>query len=254
MMDKRKPLVIGLCLLLLISFAGCIGPEETLDPTIKRIKDAGKLLVGTHAPYAPMEYFDENGNIIGFDIDIAEMIAAELNVELEIKNLEFGELIDAVKNGEVDMIIAAITITAERAEQVLFSNAYLNAGQVIIVNESNQDISIPDDLENKSVGVQSGTTSEAEALKYTNSTLVKVYDHYLEARADLIAGGIDAIIIDYPAGLGLIKNISGLKIVGEPFTDELYGIAVKKGEQALKTEIDDLIASGEIKELEDKWF
>jgi polar amino acid transport system substrate-binding protein len=152
------------------------------------------------------------------------------------------------------MIIAAITITTERAEQVLFSNAYLNAGQVIIVNEFNQNISIPDDLENKSVGVQSGTTSEAEALKYTNSSLVKVYDHYLEARADLIAGEIDAIIIDYPAGLGLIKNISGLKIVGEPFTDELYGIAVKKGEQALKTEIDDLIASSEIKELEAKWF
>jgi polar amino acid transport system substrate-binding protein len=243
MMDKRKPLVIWFCLFLLISFAGCIGPEETLDPTIKRIKDAGKLLVGTHAPYAPMEYFDENGDIIGFDIDIAEMIAEKLDVELEIKN-----------HGEVDMIIAAITITTERAEQVLFSNAYLNAGQVIIVNEFNQNISIPDDLENKSVGVQSGTTSEAEALKYTNSSLVKVYDHYLEARADLIAGEIDAIIIDYPAGLGLIKNISGLKIVGEPFTDELYGIAVKKGEQALKTEIDDLIASSEIKELEAKWF
>lgn len=253
-MDKRMLLVLMLCLFLLLPFSGCTGPEETLDPTIKRIKDAGKLLVGTHAPYAPMEYFDENGDIIGFDIDIAEMIAEKLDVELEVKNLEFLELIDAVRNGEVDMIIAAITITTARAEQVLFSNAYLNAGQIIIVNESNQDISTPEDLENKSVGVGNGTTSEKEALKYTNSTLVKRYDHYLEAREDLIAGEIDAIIIDYPAGVGLLKDTSGLKIVGESFTDELYGIAVKKGEQALKTEIDDLIASGEIKELEDKWF
>jgi len=132
---------------------------------------------------------------------------------------------------------------------------FLNAGQIIIVNETNEDIMDKEDLvNNKTVGVQNGTTSENEALEYVaNESFVKKYGNYTAARADLLAGDIDAIIIDYPAGVGLIKGVEGLKIVGEPFTDELYGIAMKKGESALKTVIDNVIASG-FDDLEEKWF
>ncbi len=253
----KKIMLVGslvLCTILLISFSGCIYQTEELDPTIQRIKDAGKLLVGTSTPYEPMEYIDINGDIVGFDIDIAEAIATALGVELEIKDMEFNDILFAVQNGSVDISIAAITITLERSEKTLFSNAYINAGQVIIVNETNEDIGGPNDLDNKTVGVQNGTTSEDEAFKYTNSTLVKKYDDYDEALQHLIAGDLDAIIIDYPAGLGLIKETAGLEIVGDPFTDELYGVAMKKGENALKTEIDKVIADIDIDSLGNKWF
>ena len=254
-MDKKIIFLAGICIFLLVSFSGCTQQENEMDPTIKRIQDAGVLKVGTSADYEPLEYLDENDNIVGYDIDIAAEIADELGVSLYVINMPFNmtDFTNALNNGEVDIVISAITITPERSEQVLFSNAYLNAGQVIIVNKTNQDIIFPEDLKNKTVGVQSGTTSEEEALKYTNSTLIIGYDNYMMARDDLLAGLIDAIIIDYPAGVGLTKN-TDLKIVGDPFTDELYGIALKKGEQALKIKIDTVIASGKPRELENEWF
>ena len=257
-MNKKIMVLFSLavCFFLILSLPGCINQEETLDPTIQRIKDAGKLVVGTSMPYEPMEYKDENGNIVGFDIDIANEIANQLGVDIEVENMTFDEdaFADALNNEEVDIIIAAITITNEREEQVSFSNPYLNAGQVIITNESNQEINIPDDLKDKKVGVQNGTTSEEEALKYTNETNVIKYNDYTEAVTDLEAGIIDAIIIDRPAGIVFTKDNSNIKIVGDPFTNELYGIAIKKGESALKTEINKVIASGIIDTFETKWF
>ena len=253
----KKVLLLNIaivCMLLFVSFSGCVEETDTTDPTIKRIKDAGKLIVGTSTPYEPMEYVDENNNIVGFDIDIAQAIADDLGVELEIMDMPFDDLLDAVDAGTIDIAIAALTITIERSEQVLFSNAYLNAGQIIIVNDLNGDINKPEDLDNKTVGVQNGTTSQDEALKYTNESKVITYDDYTEALEDILLGNIDAIVIDYSAGLGLIKGYSSLTIVGDPFTDELYGIAMKKGESSLKSEIDKVIASIDISELEDKWF
>ena len=253
----KKTIVTGslvICFLLMISFSGCVDQKEKIDPVIQKIKDAGKLVVGTSTPYEPMEYIDENGDIVGFDIDVAREIATALGVELEIKDMAFDDLLDAVEAGSVDISIAAITITLERSEQVLFSNAYLNAGQIIIVNETNNDINSEEDLENKIVGVQDGTTSEEEALKYTNSSLVKSYGNYTAALEAILAEEINAIVIDYPAGVGLIKDTPGLEIVGDPFTNELYGIAIKKGNSALKSEIDKVIAGISIEELENKWF
>ena len=244
---------LGIFLLLVISFSGCVNQEKETDPAIQKIKDAGKLVVGTSTPYEPMEYID-NGKYVGFDIDVAREIATALGVELEIKDMDFDDLLDAVEAGTVDISIAAITITLERSEQVLFSNAYLNAGQVIIVNETNTDINNENDLENKIVGVQEGTTSEDEALRYTTASLVKSYGNYTAALEAIQSEEIDAIVIDYPAGVGLIKDTPGLEIVGDPFTNELYGIAVKKGNSALKIEIDKVIASISIEELENKWF
>ncbi len=250
----KLPFTTIICFFLILSISGCINQEETLDPTIERIKDAGKLVVGTSTPYEPMEYKDETGNIVGFDIDIANEIANQLGVETDIRDMDFDLLIDAVANGEVDIAIAAITITTEREERVAFSNPYLNAGQVIITNESNQEINIPEDLKDKKVGVQNSTTSEEEALKYTNETNVIKYNDYIEAVTNLEAGTIDAVIIDRPAGIVLAKDNSNIKIVGNPFTNELYGIAIKKGESALKTEINKVIASGIIDTFEAKWL
>jgi len=259
-MEKRVISGLGLCIVLLIFFAGCTGSNQE-DPTIKRIKEAGVLKVGTCTPFEPMEYVDENGDILGFDIDVAKEIAMHLGVKIEV--IDYPDLFDNIsaplENGEVDMVIAAITKTADRSMQVLFSRPYLNAGQIIVVNASDMDIKSEIDLFNKTVGVQKDTTGEEEALKYTNNaSQVMSYLNYELALIDLIAGKIDAIVIDYPSGVALIKDKPGLKLVGVPFTNEFYGIAVKKGENALVAEIDSvivsLIATGKMKEFEEKWF
>ena len=256
--DKKMIIVFGLCLVLLISFAGCTGPN-TEDPTIKRIKEAGVLKVGTCTPFEPMEYLNESGNIVGFDIDLANEIAAHLGVKAEFKDYPtlFDDISVPLENGEVDMVIAAITITLDR-NKTLFSRPYLIAGQVIIISEANQNISNTEDLENKTIGVQSGTTGEKKALEYTNNIRKYKENFTSDAPGDLIAGNMDAIIVDYPVGAILVKDISGLKIIGNPITNEFYGIAVKKGENAFLAEIDSVIVSlqetGKMKELEDKWL
>lgn len=247
--------VLVLTLIFLVFLSGCTEQEDTVDPTIKLIKESGKLVVGTDYPYEPMEFLNENEEVVGFDIDIANLIADELGVEIEIKDIDFDNLLDAVNDSKVDIAIAAITITVDRSKKVLFSNPYLNAGQVIIVNKSNEDISNENDLKDTTVGVQIGTTSESEAIFYTgNSSLVSVYSDYAPALDDLISGEIDSIVIDYPAGIGLIKENDNVEIIGDPFTDELYGIAIKKGETGLKNLIDQVLSDISISALEDRWF
>lgn len=254
----RKNFKLFLAVLILVFsvvfYSGCISSEDEIDPAIQKIKDAGKLVVGTSTPYEPMEYIDEQGTVVGFDIDLAKEIANSLDVEVEIIDMDFDLLIDSVVSEDIDIAIAAITINLERSEQVLFSNPYLNAGQVVVVNESNIDINSPEDLNGSRVGVQIGTTSQQEAEKYTNLSLVITFSDYSTALNYLLNGSINAIVIDYPATVGLVKNNEEIKIVGTPFTDELYGVAIKKGETALKNEIDKIINSDSISSLEEKWF
>jgi len=248
-------------LLLFVSFSGCLDEEDKMGPTLKRIKDAGKIMVGTSTPFEPMEYIDD-GVYVGFDIDLAEEIAEHLGVVVEIVDYteydDFEDILDYVANGDVDIMIAAITINLERAKRVDFSTGYLNAGQVIIINESNKDIITPEDLSDLNVGVQSGTTGEEEALKYTHFVRGYGEEFTTDAPINLTSGEIDAIIVDYPVGAILIKDNSDLKIVGDPFTSEYYGIAIKQGETALQKELNTVInqleSSGEMQVLKDKWL
>ncbi|MCK4830642.1 amino acid ABC transporter substrate-binding protein, partial [bacterium] len=154
--------------------------------------------------------------------------------------------------------------TVYRAEDVLFSNAYQDAGQIIIVNASNEDIDGPFALENKTVGVQINSTGETEALAYTgNVSRVIIYGNDtvnfdIAATAALLAGEIDAIVMDNVPGRYLVKNNPDLKVVGDRFTDEYYAVAVKNGETALRDEINkvitDLQSTGQMDALEDEWL
>lgn len=250
----KLSLLISILTITIVFHSGCIDSRNEVDPAIQKIKDTGKIVVGTSTPYEPMEYINEDGDIVGFDIDLARAIALDIGVELELIDMDFDSLITSVVSGEIDIAIAAITINLERSEKVLFSNPYFNAGQIIIVNVNNTNISKPEDIQNKKVGVQNGTTSQIEAEKYTNSSLVFTYPDYSIAVDELLNGFIEVIIIDYPAGSSLVKNNKNIKIVGNPFTTEWYGIAIKKENNALKDKIDRIINSGIINVLEERWF
>jgi len=266
-MNKKIVLGLGMCIVLLMTFfAGCTTTQTTeLDPTLQRIKDAGKLVVGTNAEFAPWEFVNETtGEFEGLDIDVANEIARYLSeklgatIEVEIENMAFDEELfaESLNNSEVDIVIAALTINTERGKIMSFSNSYYSEGQTIIVNDSVEDISGPTDLATKTVGAQNGTTGYYEALNYANITIP--YDTPQLALDALLAGEIDAIVIDSRAGEDLIEDVSGVKIVGQPFTEEFYGIAIKKGETALKEEVDkaiaDLKSSGKMEEIENKWL
>jgi len=248
-------------MLLLVVLTGCVNQVES-DPKLKEIKDRGKLIVGSDIPYGVMEFFDESGNAVGIDVDVAQEIADYLGVELEFKNIEWDILFDAVKNNEIDIAMSSITITPERAEEMLFSIPYFNAGQILIVHKDNQNINGPLDLEGYKVGVQIETTGETEAKKYTDETNVIDYPSYaciLDNECmitDLKIGEIDAIILDYVAAIAVVNNEEELKIVGEPFTEEFYGVATATGNTELINEANrvlrELKRTGELNEIINK--
>lgn len=231
--------------------------KEIADPKIKEILTRGKILVGTEATYPPMEFLDENGNFAGFDIDLAKEIAADLGVEVEFINIPWEKLFEAVIEGKVDMAISSITITPERMEILNFSDPYFNAGQVIVTKKETPIEGVRD-LQGKVLGVQRGTTSEEEAKKHTDPSLVKSFPNYELAKEALKNGEVEAIIIDYPAALAMVAKEKNFKIVGPPFTQEFYGIAIQKGQEVLLERVNKTIKklkqSGTIQALEEKWF
>jgi len=248
--------IILVVLFSLLFFSACTKENDVEDMSLKNVLESGTLVIGTDATYPPMEYLDENNEIIGFDIDFIKEISSSLNVNPEVKSIEWDNIFNDVKSGEVDVIISSITITTERSEEMLFSDPYFNGGQVIVTLESQEIIFGQEDLREKKVGVQIDTTSQNEAEKYTS--LVEVYPDYEQATKDLLSRKIDAIIIDYVAGNEIVKLDNGLKIVGDPLTQEFYGIATKETNYALIEEINSIIRQmkrdGRIDELKDKWF
>ena len=120
--------------------------ESDMTPNVDRIVESGKIIVGVDATFPPMESMNDNGDIVGFDIDFATKIAEDLSVELELKVLEWDLIFDALLDGEIDIIISSVTITEERKELYAFSDQYINAGQVILTRADNTSITSVSDL------------------------------------------------------------------------------------------------------------
>jgi polar amino acid transport system substrate-binding protein len=196
--------------------------------------------------------------LIGFDIELMEAVAAQAGIQYEFVNLPFDPMLAGLSECQYDMAIAAITITDERKEQFLFSDPYVDAGQIITVQVGDTSIQGKEDLAGKIVGAQLGTTGEIEA-QAIEGVEYKPYDTYDLAFLDLMNGQIDAVIADNPTALGFIaKNPDKIMTVGEVFTNEFYGIAICKDRQDLLDKINPALAavkeSGFIEELAAKYL
>ena len=196
----------------------------------------GVLVMATNAEFPPYEYND-GGEIVGIDAEIAKAIAGELGMELEIEDIAFDSIIPEITSGKADMGLAGMTVTEDRKQSVDFSDTYAKASQKVIVKEDSE-IASPDDLAGKIVGVQLGTTgdiyvSDLEA----DGTTVERYNKGFEAVQALSQGKIDAVVIDGEPAKTFVAQTEGLKILEESFTDEEYAIAVKKGNTELLDKI-----------------
>ena len=227
-------------------------------------KDKGtgkKLTIATDATWPPMEFVDKDKNIVGFDIDMMKAIAAEAGFEVEFKNTAWDGIFAGLATDKYDAVISSVTITEERQKTMDFSAPYVNAGQVLVVKKDLAGMDKLDQFTGKSVGAQIGTTGAIEISKNKAITL-KSYDEIGLAIEDLANGRIDAVVCDSPIAADFAlqnpqyKDV--LKIVGEPFTTEEYGIAVNKGNKEVLDLINDGLAKvmkkGTNKELEKKWL
>lgn len=242
--------------------------QAKLNPSfVERIKARGVLIVGTSADWPPFEYVDKNGNIVGIDIEIAKRIAQELGVKLEVKDMKFAALIEAVKNGQVDIVLADMTPTAERGKQVDFSIPYyFSKGNAVVVpkDKVNEFKSVAD-LYGKKIGVQLGTIQE----EWANSALsgkaqVVSYDRvYPEMVMALQRGDIDAMVLGDTIANVLIGKVPNLAIAFYAGGSRIgAAVALPQGAHDLKyvvnKVIEQLLESGEMQNIFDteiaKWM
>lgn len=236
-----------------IGFAlvGC-GADSATDENGNKI-----YTVATDATYAPMEYMDKDGDIVGLDIEIVKAIAEEMDITVEFKNYGWDPLFSAVENGEADFAVSSITITDDRKKSHGFTDPYYTANQLILVPEDST-VTKFEDLKGKRVAVQMSTTGDIVTRGLLGKTSADVISAETMpfAIGEMVNGNADAAIGDNVVILEYIKNNPNVKLktVDDPaFEKEYYGLMVKKGNTeliALLNEgIEKIKANGKLKEI-----
>lgn len=215
-----------------------------------------KLVVGTDATYAPMEYIDDSGDIVGIDIDIIDAIGEALGVEVEYKNIGWEPLFPAVDNGEVDFAVSSITITEEREENFDFTDPYYVANQLILVPEDS-DVESFADLKDKKVSVQINTTGHIVVREeFGGEKNIVAAETMPIAISDMLNGNADASVGDNSTVNEYIQSNPDAKvktIEDDSFEKEYYGLMVKKGNDEVRELLNEGIAkikeSGKLEEI-----
>ena len=256
-------MVLGTMSLLVL--AGCGNTSGTAnsaaeaDGALQEIKDSGKLVVGTCADYPPYEWHlikDGKDEIIGFDIDIAQAIADELGVELEIKDMDFDGLIPALSTGKIDMIIAGMNPTDERKQSVDFTDIYYTQKDALVIkSEDAENIQSENDLKKASLATQKATIQETYLLENFPDAALQSVPKWNTAILSLVTGKVDAVLMVETVAKQYVEQNEGLEIAGFDVasTPNESAIAVAKDNKdfldAVNDILDEMKESGQIEEL-----
>ena len=235
----KKFLVVALAAIMVFTLAAC-GESSSTETTAEASK--GTLIMGTNATFPPYESTDDQGNIIGIDPEIAQAICDKLGYTLEIKDMEFDSLLSAVQAGSVDMVLAGLTVTEERAQSVNFSDSYASGKQVIIVKEGSSIASVDDLANAAAIGVQAGTTGDLYCTDDFGEDHVKQYTNGPLAIQALLNGQVDCVVIDNNPAKEYVAANEGLTILETSYVEEDYAIAIAKDNTELQAEINQALA------------
>lgn len=245
----KKMAAIGVGVAMLFAVSGC-GASTGAGSA------ASKIVMGTNAEFPPFEYREGN-NVVGFDVEIAKKIAEKVGAELVIEDMIFEGLIPALESGKINFIAAGMTANDERRKNVDFSESYYEASQVIIVAADNTEITGPDDLTGKNLGVQIGTTG-AELAREIEGATVTEFSTGFAATMDLQNKRVDAVILDSEPAKNFAAQNNNIKVLDVALTEEEYAIAVKKGDSALLQKVNEVLqelkSSGEYDRLFEQYF
>lgn len=217
------------------------------------------LVMATNASFPPYEFIGDDGNFAGIDVEIAGLIAEKLGLTLEIQDVEFGSIIGGVQSGKFDMGMAGMTVTEERLQSVNFSNTYAIGIQSIIVKEGSEITSFDDffdadgNVKDYKVGVQQDTTGDIYASDDLGEDHVVQYKVGNDAVQALVAGKVDAVIIDNEPAKSYVASNEGLTILDTAYTEEEYAICIAKENTELLDKINaalvELTNEGKIDEI-----
>lgn len=241
-MEKLNKQALFLLLLLPVFFLAACGSESAANVDItERIEENPTITWGVKVDTNLFGLYDiQSSEIRGFDIDIAKAITEELTGDAD--NAEFVEVtsktrIPLLKNGNIDAIIATMTITEERKEQVNFTDIYFDAGQALLVPNDNPIQSLDDLTADTTVLAVKGSTSAQNIRELSPEANVLELENYSEAFTALQSGQGDAVTTDNAILLGIIADNPGYRLAGGNFTQEPYGIAINKGQDAFLKEV-----------------
>lgn len=214
------------------------GAAASSDTSLEDVKKSGKLTIATSPDFPPFESL-EGDKVVGIEIDILEMIAEKLGVELEINQMDFDSVLPGVQSGKFDVGVSGITVTEDRKKNADFTDPYFLAAQAIIVMDGSP-VKSKADLEGKKVAVQTGTTAEEYCMK--NGYTVLAYQANNDALSALTSGKADAWVVDNQTGIAMSAETNGKTVVlDEAMTTEPYSFAFKKGNTSLVNEINGYI-------------
>ena len=269
-MNIKKILTVALAGAISISMlAGC-GAEKTQevkeDNSLTKVQEQGYFTLGLDADFAPMGFTEDDGTIVGFDIDLANAVAEKMGVKVEVKPIDWDSKAMELSTGKIDVIWNGFSITDERRQEVLFSNPYLSTKQSVIV-KAGSDIKTKADLAGKKIALQDSSTSE-DALKGDAATYESIGDENIsrfkensQVLMEVESGRADAAVIDEIFVRYYLQKENMLDkfvVLEEGFDEEDYGVGGRLGDyalmEAINKAIDECKAEGITSEISMKWF
>lgn len=263
-MTKRTWLtqIIAVTVTALLAFSTA-SAQDNSSPVLKRISKSGTLTVGMTAAQPPFNVKNRDGKTIGLDVDLAQLLANSMGVELEIKEMAFAKLLPALEDGDIDMVMSGMTATLQRNTRVPFVGPYFVGGISILTTSDNiAKAQSAEDLNQGGLRIAAlkGSTSEDFAEKALNKPDMTATDTHAEAVQLLTEGKVDAVIADATVcALSILRNPdTGLVTLNRPLTLEPIGIALAPGDALLINLVQNYLmaleGTGALDALEAKWF
>ncbi|MBR1844565.1 MAG: basic amino acid ABC transporter substrate-binding protein [Lachnospiraceae bacterium] len=253
----KKILSLILTVVMVCSLVACGNSTTSTSSSSSSSTGTEKLIMCTNAEFPPYEY-KEGGDFKGIDVEIANKIGEKLGCEIEILDIAFDSLIPTVNSGKADFAMAGMTITEDRKENVDFTDTYQNAVQAIIV-PINSEIVDSNDMYDKKIGVQLGTTGDIYCTDDFGDENISRYPKIVDGVQAMKTGSIDACVVDDQVAKAVVAGDEGsFKILESPYAEEEYAIAVKKGNSELLDKLNGVIkemkSNGELKAIVDKYI
>ncbi len=254
----RNVIIYGIIAVMALSIAGCNNKSQDA-------MDKETLIIGFDDTFVPMGFKDNNGEIVGFDIDLANEVSKRIGKQVTFQPIDWSMKESELNSEKIDLIWNGYSITKERKEKVNFTNPYLENRQVIITLV-NSKINSKVDLKGMNVGAQNQSSAvdainkEEELLKTFKDGKVYTFETNNEALMDLEAKRIDAVVADEILARYYInkKGEGKFKILNDDFGDESYGVGIRKGDEELLEKLneafEDIKKDGTAKKVSEKWF
>ena len=261
-MKRTVTLLICAVLIMILAFSGCKKKDEVTDNSWEEIKEKGEFVLGLDDSFPPMGFRDENGEIVGFDIDLAKEVCNRLGIELVLQPINWSAKEQELNTKNIDCIWNGLTITPERQEVILFTKPYMRNRQVLVVRADSNYAALAD-LAGKKLGIQAGSSANDALNKAVDfkASLGQVieFDDNMTALMDLEQGGVDVVLMDEIVARFYIQQRSkNYRVLDEALAGEEYGVGFRKEDRALMEKIEETLIAmakdGIMAAISERWF